>query len=182
MSLEALIKETKASFMIAKSDGVLDLPEVIQIAVEVSQKVQKIAGLSGSEKKAMLLMALRKGLETSGGLDCLPGFKDASAETKKAFEDQLINAASVSIDMVLSAASGKLDLRKPSSWMQCLPVCMGLAKTVMSPKEAAVLEEAKKGAEDAAASATSVAEVTTVTMVTEPTVPAEPAAINTPSS
>ena len=175
--LEALIKETKASFMIAKSDGVLDLPEVIQIAVEVSQKVQKIAGLSGSEKKAMLLMALRKGLETSGGLDCLPGFKDASLETKQAFEDQLINAASVSIDMVLSAASGKLDLRKPSSWMQCLPVCMGLAKTVMTPKDTAVLEEAKKAAENTAATS-----VTTVTMVTESTVPAESTVLNTPSS
>ena len=62
--LEALIKETKASFMIAKSDGVLDASEVIQIAVEVSQKVQKVAGLSGSEKIAMLLMSLRQGLET----------------------------------------------------------------------------------------------------------------------
>jgi len=49
--------------------------------------------------------------------------------------------------MVLSAASGKLDLRKPSSWMQCLPVCMGLAKTVMTPKDTAVLEEAKKAVE-----------------------------------
>jgi hypothetical protein len=162
--LEALIKETKASFMIAKSDGVLDASEVIQIAVEVSQKVQKVAGLSGSEKKAMLLMALRKGLETSGGVASLPGFSNASAETKQAFEDQLINAASVSIDMVLSAASGNLDLRKPSSWMQCLPVCMGLAKTVMSPRDTAVLEEAKKEAEHAAATT-----VTAVTMVEEPT-------------
>jgi hypothetical protein len=158
--LEALIKETKASFMIAKSDGVLDASEVIQIAVEVSQKVQKVAGLSGSEKKAMLLMALRKGLETSGGVASLPGFSNASAETKQAFEDQLINAASVSIDMVLSAASGKLDLRKPSSWMQCLPVCMGLAKTVMSPKDTAVLEEAKKAVEPTT-------EVTVVTTVVD---------------
>jgi hypothetical protein len=180
MSLEDLIKETKVSFMIAKSDGVLDASEVIQIAVEVSQKVQKIAGLSGSEKKAMLLMALRKGLETSGGVSSLPGFKDASAETKQAFEDQLINAASVSIDMVLSAASGKLDLRKPSSWMQCLPVCMGLAKTAMSPKDAVVLEEAKKAAEHAAATS-----VTAVTMVEEPAAAAaaaEPTVLNVPSS
>jgi len=165
--LEALIKETKASFMIAKSDGVLDASEVIQIAVEVSQKVQKIAGLSGSEKKAMLLMALRKGLETSGGVSSLPGFSDASEETKQAFEDQLINAASVAIDMVLCAASGKLDLRKPSSWMQCLPICMGLAKTVMSPKDTAVLQEAKKAVEDTATTAASTT-VTTVTVVAEP--------------
>ena len=162
--LEALIKETKASFMIAKSDGVLDASEVIQIAVEVSQKVQKIAGLSGSEKKAMLLMALKKGLETSGGVASLPGFSNASVETKQAFEDQLIGAASVSIDMVLSAASGKLDLRKPSSWMQCLPVCMGLAKTMMTPKDTAVLEEAKKAVEDTANTT-----VTPVTMVVEST-------------
>jgi hypothetical protein len=175
--LEALIKETKASFMIAKSDGVLDLPEVIQIAVEISQKVQKIAGLSGSEKKAMLLMALRKGLETSGGVGSLPGFGEASAETKQAFEDQLINAASLSIDMVLSAASGKLDLRKPSSWMQCLPVCMGLAKTIMSQKDTVVLEEAKKAVEDSAN-----VSVTAVTMVTEEVTATGPTGPTDPSS
>ena len=64
--------------------------------------------------------------------------------------------------MVLSAASGKLDLRKPSNWMQCLPVCMGLAKTVMSPKDTAVLQEAKKAVEDLAPNATTVTAVTAV--------------------
>ena len=141
--LELLVKETRAAFIIAKSDGVLDAGEVIQIAVELSQKLQKLTQLSGSDKKNMLLSTLKKGLEESGGVDSLPGFADASSDTKQAFIEQLLNAASVSIDMILSAAAGKLDLRKPSSWLQCLPVCTGMVK-VLLPKEKALIEEATK--------------------------------------
>ena len=47
--LEVLVKETRHAFIIAKADGVLDAGEVIQIAADLAQKVQKIAGLSGSE-------------------------------------------------------------------------------------------------------------------------------------
>jgi hypothetical protein len=141
--LELLVKETRAAFIIAKSDGVLDAGEMIQIAVELSQKLQKLADLSGSEKKSVLLSTLKKGLEESGGVDSLPGFTDASAEIKSAFIDNLIAAASVSIDMVLSAAAGKLDLRKPSSWAQCIPVCFGMIKT-LTPKDKAIVAESTK--------------------------------------
>jgi len=144
--LEQLVKETRAAFIIAKSDGVLDAGEMIQIAVELSQKLQKLGELSGSEKKNVLLSTLRKALEESGGVDSLPGLANASAEVKSGFVDNLIEAASVSIDMVLSAASGKLDLRKPSSWTQCLPVCFGMIKT-LTPKDKKLVEDATKSTE-----------------------------------
>jgi hypothetical protein len=154
--LELLVKETRAAFIIAKSDGNLDAGEMIQIAVELSQKLQKLGDLSGSEKKSVLLSTLKKGLADSGGVDTLPGLADASAEVKEAFIDNLIEAASVSIDMVLSAASGKLDLRKPSSWAQCIPVCFGMIRT-LTPKDKAIV---KKSVE-----APSQPEVTEVTQV-----------------
>ena len=139
--IETLVKETRAAFVIAKADGQLDAGEVIQIAVELSQKVQKLSNLSGSEKKSLLLLSLKRGLETSGGLDSLPGFETASAETKRAFEDELLKAASATIDAVFAAVSGKLDLRKPRSWAFCLPACLSIAKTVL-PKDQALLNQA----------------------------------------
>jgi hypothetical protein len=145
-SLEELVKETRHAFIIAKADGVLDAGEVIQIATDLVVKIQKIGSLSGSEKKSMLLMTLKKGLDASGGLESLPGFADASKETKQAFEDSLMTAVSVSVDMMLSVAAGKLDLRKPSSWKACLPVCMSAVKALI-PKDQVLLQEAAKYSE-----------------------------------
>lgn len=141
--VEELVKETRHAFIIAKADGVLDAGEVIQIATTLVVKIQKLVGLSGSEKKAMLLLTLKKGLEASGGLDSLPGFANASAETKKVFEDSLMSAVSVSVDMLLSAAAGKLDLRKPANWLACLPACLSAVKALV-PKDHAYLMEATK--------------------------------------
>ena len=140
--LEDIVKETRAAFIIAKADGVLDAGEVIKIAVDLAQKVQKVANLSGSEKKALLLHTLKKGLDDDGGVDSLMGMKEASPETKEAFKNQLIVAASCAIDIALDAAAGKLDLRKPSSWKSCIPLCLNLAKTVVPPKQQKLLDDA----------------------------------------
>jgi hypothetical protein len=170
--IETLVKETRAAFIIAKADGQLDAGEVIQIAIELSQKVQKLANLSGSEKKALLLLSLKRGLETSGGLDSLPGFETASAETKRAFEDELLKAASATIDAVFAAVSGKLDLRKPSSWAFCLPACLSIAKTVV-PKDQALLIQAVEYASTVVKAPKEEPAETPVTKVEEvaPTVP-----------
>ena len=139
--LENLNKETKAEFVIAKSDGVLDASEVVKIAVGLAQKIQQLGALSGAEKKSLLLHALKQGLDTSGGIGNLPGFESATEDVKKALEEQLINSASAAIDAVLLAFSGKLDLRKPSSWKACLPACISAAR-VLLPKDQQVLGKA----------------------------------------
>ena len=144
--LEELVKETRHAFIIAKADGVLDAGEVIQIAADLVVKIQKLSTLSGSEKKAILLMTLKKGLHASGGLESLPGFADATKEAKETFEESLMTAVSVSVDMMLSVAAGKLDLRKPSSWKACLPSCMSAVRALL-PKDQALLQEAAKYSE-----------------------------------
>jgi hypothetical protein len=145
--IDDIVKETKAAFVIAKSDGVLDAAEVISIAVDLSQKLQKIASLSGSEKKSLLLHVLKKGLDTSGGLESLPGFATATTEEKQAMENQLLTAASTAIDAIVAAASGKLDLKKPSSWKACLPLCLSAAQVVLPAKDQVYLKEASKFAD-----------------------------------
>ncbi len=114
MSLELLVSETRTAISNAAADGTVDAGEVIQIAVALSQKLQALTDLSGSEKKTVLLSTIKKGLE------------EVMTGSNKDLIEPLLSATSVSIDMVFSAASGKLDLRKPSSWAQCLPVCLGL--------------------------------------------------------
>jgi hypothetical protein len=77
----------------------------------------------------------------SGGLDSLPAFKDANSETKRAFEEEMLRAASATIDAVFAAVSGKLDLRNPRSWAFCLPACLSIVKTVL-PKDQVLLSQA----------------------------------------
>lgn len=120
MSLELIVSETRTAISNAAADGTVDAGEVIQIAVALSQKLQALTNLSGSEKKTLLLSTIKKGLE------------EVMTGSNKDFIEPLLSATSVSIDMVLSAASGKLDLRKPSSWIQCLPICLGLAKSPLT--------------------------------------------------
>jgi len=139
--IEALVKETRHAFIIAKSDGVLDAGEVIQIAVDLAQKIQKVAGLCGPEKKALLMLSLKRGLDASGGVDSLPGFVDASADVKKAFETQLLTAASTTVDIMISAASGKLDFKKLSTSRACIPVCVTAVKIAL-PKDQKLLKDA----------------------------------------
>ena len=140
-NLETLIKETKAAFIIAVGDGVLDASEVIQIAINLSQKIQTIAGLSGSTKKDTLLFIIKKALDASKGIDSLPGLAGASQETKQAFEDQLLNAVSGAIEVFISASQGKLTLKK--AWSACVPSCLAMV-AVISPKDSAILEEVSK--------------------------------------
>lgn len=139
--IEILVRETRNALIIAKADGELNAGEIIQIAADLATKVQKLTGLSGVDKKATLILILKKGLDSSGGLDSLPGFAGTTAEVKQAFEDSLLMAASAAVDMLFSVASGKLDLRKPSSWHTCLPACFK-ALQVLLPKDQALLEQA----------------------------------------
>ena len=143
-ALEAIVKETKALFIIAVEDGTLDSTEVMKIAVQVSQKLQGLPALSGSDKKATLLYVLKKALDVSCALDSLPGLKGASEEIKKSFENQLLNAASATIDIFVAASQGKLNLKNPSTFLSCLPFCLKAVEAVLEPKDAAVLQEALK--------------------------------------
>ena len=129
--LETLIRETRSDFIIAKSDGTLNAGEILQIAMRLAVKLQQIRALSGADKKALLMSTLRKGLQDAGGI---PGVPEAARD---AVIDQALLAASVSIDMAVSVAAGELDLRKPSSWARCIPVCVGY---VLNGRDAAVLQ------------------------------------------
>ena len=142
--IESIIDSTRARFIAAKSDGVLDAAEVVQIAVDVAAKLQKLGPLSGKEKRALVLMALKKGLEAAGGVEQLPGLKEATLAEKEAFEQQLLVAAGAALDAVVAVATGKIQLKKPATWLACLPFCSVLLKVavVIVPKDQEIVREA----------------------------------------
>jgi hypothetical protein len=112
--LDAIVKETRAAFIIAKADGVLDAGEVIQIAHTLALKLYGVTGLDINEKKSLLLYTLKKGLDDDGGVDTLAGMVGASVEVKEAFKTHLIDAASASADLMLEV---NRTLTRATSWI-----------------------------------------------------------------
>ncbi len=137
--LEEIVKEARHQFILAKADGKLEAGEVVQIAVSVAQRVQKLGALSGTEKKAIVLLSLKRGLEAAGGV---PGVAE---EMRAEVEKQLLASASAAIDVAVAVAQGKIDLRKPATWKAvCLPLCSAAAQLAAAhvPKDVPVLKEA----------------------------------------
>ena len=147
-SLDEIVKYAQGAFIQAKSDGVLEAGEVVQIAVGVAGRLQALGDqLRGSEKKSVVMYCLKKGMDAAGGIGELPGLKGASAETRKAVEDQLLAAAGAAIDMAVAVAQGKLDLKKggvKACFPLCFPFCLSAATVVQAllPKEAALVKQA----------------------------------------
>ena len=140
-SLDALAKETRAALIIAKSDGELTTNEVLQIAVQLAQKIHKVDSLSASDKKSLLLHILKKGLDDSGGLDFIPGCVGATNEVKAAFEAHLLETASATVELLISAFSGGMDFKKRSTWTTLFSRCVSAAKA-LAPKDQALLNSA----------------------------------------
>jgi len=163
--LDDLVKETRAAFIIAKADGVLDAGEVIQIAAELTQKIHKLAGLSGADKKSLLLHTLKRGLDDDGGVDMLAGMVGASNDVKEAFKTHLLQAAAAATDLMLDAAHGKLNFAAVRDWRSWLPSCVGFAKTVLAAKDQKLIDEAKTFAEKILPAIAEVDEVTLVAKV-----------------
>lgn len=113
--LDSIVKETRAAFIIAKADGVLDAAEVIQIAHGLAMKLYGLGGLDINEKKSLLLYTLKKGLDDDGGVDSLAGMLGASTEFKEAFKSHLINAASTSADLMLDIY--QKTIARATSWI-----------------------------------------------------------------
>jgi hypothetical protein len=176
--LEEIVKETRHQFIIAKADGVLETGEVVQIAICVARKLQKLAGLSGAEKKALALLALKKGLDAAGGVASLPGLKEASSEMQALFEKQLLAAAGAALDVAVAIAAGKIDLRKPGGLVAaaraCLPGCVAAVGGLV-PANQPLLKEALGMAVAAAglSEAKVVPAAAEPTPVTPPSSPAE---------
>ena len=141
--LEGIIQEVRDGFIEAKADGKLEAAEVVHIASLVSQKIYKLSGMSVADKKALVLLALKKGLDAAGGLQGLGDLAGLGPEALATAERQVLNAALASVDGLLSLVPHLFAPMK-SAVAACLPFCSSAesALTALAPKDAALIHEA----------------------------------------
>jgi hypothetical protein len=147
--LQGIINETKTAFVIAKFDGKLEAAEVVQIATDVALKVHKLSVGSPEEKKALVALALKRGLAASGGLLGL-GDLAQSGPGLAVVEKQVLDAALAAVDGLMTVApqlfapAQSLLSALRQSLAGCLPFCSQVAAMakVLDPKDAALISEA----------------------------------------
>lgn len=144
MTISSIILHTTKLFINAKNKSSLDISKIIKIAIDLAQKIQKIGGLSGPDKKSLLILILKKGLDASEYIQSEHRF--TKAMTKQYFEDQILNTASIVVDSVLLAYKRKVDFTKPSKWKNGIPHCLS-SIDVVSPDEQLFLKDATEFSE-----------------------------------
>jgi hypothetical protein len=153
--LQGIINETKAAFVIAKFDGKLEASEVVQIATEVAMKVHALSVGSLDEKKALVALALKKGLAAADGLHGLADLAASGPAGVAAAEKQVLDAALAAVNALLGAAphlfapAQTLLSSLKRSLSRCLPFCSQVAALaeVVDPKDSALIAEALKAVE-----------------------------------
>jgi len=158
-SLESIVNETKQAFVTAKADGKLEAAEVVQIAIGVAKKIHALQSVSADEKKALVLLALKKGLAEAGGLLGLKDLDGAGPDALAAVEKQLLNAALAGVYGLMDAAphlfapAGNLLSSLKGCLSVFLPFCSQAAAlaSVLDPKDAKLIEEARAYLEGVAA-------------------------------
>ena len=139
-AIEAIIRDAKVDFVIAKHDGVLEDAEVVQIALKIARKVFALANLSEEEKDALVLLCLKKGLAAADGMAGLPALAALPPGALAAVEEQFLKAG-VSAARAMRAAVPALFAPVKKVLLGCLPYCSAVA-AVLDPKDAAVVHEA----------------------------------------
>lgn len=147
---QGIINETKAAFVIAKFDGKLEASEVVQIATEVAMKVHALSAGSLDEKKAIVALALKKGLAAADGLHGLADLAENSPAGVAAAEKQVLDAALAAVNALLGAAphlfapAQTLLSSLRQSLSKCLPFCSQVKSLaeVLDPKDSALIAEA----------------------------------------
>lgn len=121
--LEAIAKETRHAFIIAKSDNVLTFGEILRISVDISRRVNVLQYLTDSEKKTVTIYLVKKGLDSVGGFEGMEAFLSVTAEQKK----ELFSVLSTALEFV---PTKRLAIR----------LCKG--SVAMSPQDQRVLDDA----------------------------------------
>ena len=137
--LEQFVNDVKDAIVEAKKDGRLELSEIIKIATVVSMKARSLSACSLDEKKALVSLALKKGLEAATNLTNLA-----------APEQKLLDAGLAAVHGLMGEAP---QLFVPAadflSSLKCflsryLRVCSSAAAAakVFDPKDSALIAEA----------------------------------------
>ena len=117
-ALSEILTTTKMACALAEDTGKLDMKGVCKLAMEVGAKVNMIVGLSATEREALILLFLKKGLSAAAS------FQNLSVAQK----DTILQAALKAAEML------------PGLFNCCLP--SWAPKLTLSPTDADILKEA----------------------------------------
>jgi hypothetical protein len=128
-----------------------DVPSLIKIAGVLAVKVNGVVALSGSAKEALVLSALKKVLEVEKEKElAAPGLTEDVTKDIKVRYDSLLHAVDtvipVTLQMAVSAANGKLNLKKVplSYWANLCSCCAKTAVAVLVNEKVITEEQAEK--------------------------------------
>ena len=128
-----------------------DVPSLIKIAGVLAVKVNGVVALSGSAKQALVLSALKKVLEAEKEKElAAPGLTEDVTKDIKVRYDSLLHAVDtvipVTLQMAVSAANGKLNLKKVplSYWANLCSCCAKTAVAVLVNEKVITEEQAEK--------------------------------------
>lgn len=114
-----LLNELVGAAAGALGDGKLSFGEVVSLGGVLAGKANQIAHLSGAQKKALVLqvvdLALKKLIDAAPEKD-----KEALSEKVNAAGNFAKEVLPSVLDLAVSAARGKLDLRKPDVRKSCI--------------------------------------------------------------
>jgi uncharacterized protein YjbI with pentapeptide repeats len=117
-ALSEILTTTKMACALAEDTGKLDMNGVCKLAMEVGAKVNTIVGLSATEREALILLFLKKGLSAAAS------FQNLSVAQK----DTILQGALKAAEML------------PGLFNCCLP--SWAPKLSLSPTDADILKEA----------------------------------------
>lgn len=109
-----LLHETKVLVSACLEDGKLDSGEILRIAIFVAETANKVSGLSGAEKKELVLKTVAQAVE-----EAVP------AELReKVGSTVALQVLPTVLDIAVGAARGRLDLGLPKgSWAAKVAAC-----------------------------------------------------------
>ena len=147
--LQALLDSTVAQFNELKNGGALTLPEVLKIATGVFKEIYKTKTLSTEEKKALVFLALQRGLKAAGPLQ---GLSHVDPGIVSEVEKQSLHMAVTAVFGLGDAfPQAFAEIQGFLSYIRCflskyLPACSEAATVVygLDPKDGALIAEAVK--------------------------------------
>ena len=141
--LQTILKETEEAFVAAKADGKLEATEVVQIALQISKKIHLLSGLSLADKKALILLALKKGMVSAQGLHGMAELVGSGPDGMAAAERQILNGAMAAVDGLMSHVP-QLFAPVKNALLACLPFLSQAANVAsqLLPQDAALIHEA----------------------------------------
>ena len=102
MAAAAVVSEATALVRECLADGKLDAGEILRIGIFVAQKVNVVKGLSGPEKKAFVLEAVRKAAEAA-----IP-----AEQREQVGYTAALQVLPTVLDIAVAAAHGKIALQR----------------------------------------------------------------------